>query len=465
KYKVKYENTAIPIKIANEFVGLGGEGESFEIVNIDRVDNREKFLCRLPKEQRTNGTDSHMKQSIPSNAGNSTDRELIESAIEAITASFSRETCVFEIGLNGGYWTFGFCFGDKIIQFHEDIMHFLETKEHKPESPNYIFALGRFKGVPRTKVKLQNQASKLENDLNPEDFLIQEDIVDQLSDSGSAIQFSSQKFVQHTLGNGGICDLTQEPRTVDVVYKCDLKNTRGIQILEVQEYKTCRYQLVINVPKLCNIKEFRPNNIEDKVIDITCKSIDTESTEVANGISRDDFDSFKELTNENNLFLADSKYKINIADYHLTPCGYGFYIAQSQQASSIPAWSDKTLLVYNGEYESATDILRHAGGMFQKVLERKIFSPVFVGQNTISALSWSDSFIVWYELFDFYGNFIYYVRVLRDGGDQAKQLELQVIDPNSMIDQDGDKVEMPEFEAPNKQWNFEKFYRPSEEEK
>ncbi|KAK6453941.1 uncharacterized protein RJT20DRAFT_131409 [Scheffersomyces xylosifermentans] len=463
KYKVNYFYSNIPYNIAKSFVSLNDEISQFgffETLNVDKEDVSEKYLCFRPKEVVLNTTISITNGSVPLSGD-----ELRSMAVNQITASFPRNTCVYSFGMAGGYWTYAYCFGDKIIQFHEDVDHLLQTGQHKAHLPDAIFTLGRFNGARNVEAKIMNQAEDLQNHLQPRDFLVHDDMLNPFVSSLSGSTYHSQKVLSHELKNGGICDVTGQPRSVEVIYKCD-PNNRGItEIVEVQEIKTCQYQMVINVPKLCAIEEFRPVNNEDKVKEIDCKLIDQKNEMTSDLVKYEEFFYYgDDLPYTTRLFPLKKGFKINYADYIIFPCGSGFHVCipKWKPTTSSAFWNNRYVLQFNGEYSSTDDLLDKLGRVLTTALERKFPSPIFLDNGIATTLNWQDTFVAWYELYDFYGKFITMVRITRDGTRDDHDLGMQLVDPETMKDQDGDPVEIRSFDAPNNKWNFESFTRTEE---
>lgn len=461
KYNVKYYHSNIPKDFADTFVGLNDkivENGSFEVLGIDGLSSKDQYLCFVPNPATANVSIESPQRNPNSKeieTGPRTDAEIIQRGVEAIQNSFSRKDCVFAYGSNGGYWTLGYCFGDKVVQFHENLQHFLATGKHKPEYPDYIYVLGRFKGSSKEPSKLKNQSPWTSNDLDVSEFTIHESSI--ISDATAKNEQS--RFIQHTLYNGEICDLTRKPRSIDIIYKCDPNHRGRIEILDQQEIKTCVYQMVIGVPALCTLDEFRPNKVEDQIVDIDCKLIDQKNQVKADKLSYQDFFYYSEdISNDKKLFPIPHAYKVSLNNYHLSPCGYGFYLGQSKVPINSPNvyFNFRHILVFNDQYHSSTDLLEKLGKMLQVCIGNKILSPHIENMKQ-SLLSWNDSFILWFELYDFYGSFISLVKVTRDGSKQELELALRLIDPETMLDQDGDLVKVPEFDAPNNAWNFQKF--------
>ena len=455
KYKVVFDDGKIPENAVDSFMSLNpnlGTVGKFAVVDVSLSNSLDKYLCFLPHVQETVDSDETTAITQKSNSN------LVESAVKLVEESFDRSECVFAFTLHGDYWTFAYCFGDKIIQYHEDLLHFIKTSEHRPTQPNFVYTLGRFPGAPKSPSLIANQAKNLHNNITSRDFTIFDSSLSPLvSDFHS--QGGSQKMVQHTLYDGEVCDVTKQPRTIDVVYKCD--GTNGLPlIVDLSEIQTCKYQMIINVPKLCLLPEFRPVNRTEKETEIECKAID------GNVISNkhiQDYNDFFHFTPTDELerLFPHKNQKVNLRDYLLQPIGSGFFLAFIKESLTPDSFLKKrTVFFYNQDWDNPTDLLDNFADMYKSVMNRKIPSPRTIDETRVAALSWNDTFVVWYDLYDFYGKLNSVVRVARDGSLKRHTLDFQIVNPDTMLDQDGDKVEVGEFSSPNGMSNFESYYHP-----
>lgn len=79
----------------------------------------------------------------------------------------------------------------------------------------------------------------------------------------------SQYFVSQMYSDGTLCDLTSQPRSVEVTFKCN-PNIKAPRILSVFEQKTCHYLMVTELSELCSEDAFRE---EDDSLHVTCRRI------------------------------------------------------------------------------------------------------------------------------------------------------------------------------------------------
>ncbi|KAI5957277.1 YOS9 [Candida jiufengensis] len=437
--RIIFEDVSIPIDVANKLVQLNNhitEKGQFEIMQ----NNQQSFLCHIPTERTINITRPISTIPIP---------ELKQKAMSAIQETFDDGNCSFAL-LN--YWTLGYCFGDKVMQFHEDAKDFL-SGNHKAQLPNHVYILGKFPNVvsyKKTRIKNQMRGQKVV--LNPNDFIIFEGEYSYFGDNDVDTSTNTQKFLKHTLLDGEMCDLTLQPRSIDIVYKCD-ETYKNAGILEMQEIKTCQYQMIVNVPKLCQIEEFRKNVIHDSVVDVNCKNIDDTNTFVDNNVTYEKFFKF-------NKQITGIEKKVDLNNYYLNVLGDGFNIGSPKIKYTSDHPYGNRLIIVNSKYEKKEDILNKFGELFVSALERKLPSPIMVSENIATTLNWKDSFIMWNEIYDIFGNYLGVYRIERDGSLEKRQISIQKVDLTTGKDQDNIDVNIDYLQNPNAKWNYEKFNRP-----
>ena len=120
------------------------------------------------------------------------------------------------------WWTYELCVGGKIRQFHAE-----KKSNNQDDVITMEFTLGKY-----DKPRNRNMAS-----------------------DGTAIlkKHPYSKFLQY-YGKGTKCDLTKEPRVVNVEYECS--NSQHTYIMGIVETSTCTYKMSVATPLLCKLKEF-----------------------------------------------------------------------------------------------------------------------------------------------------------------------------------------------------------------
>lgn len=436
---------------ADTFSSLNG---SFSPFNIPDVSGKlSEYLCFIPTLSR-NQSESSSKLV---NDQISNEPELVSRALAIIESAFSRENCVFLYGVGGSYWTYAFCFMDKIIQFHVDMPHLIQNGEHKAVIPNHVYVLGRFRGAPHNSFSIGNDAKNLKNSLSPRDFNIYDELSDEAAPSPGSTK--SQRFLQHTISNGEMCRLIDKPRTIDIKYSCDPQNMQAPTILDVQEILTCRYQISITVPQLCQLQEFVPRYFQDEVKTINCRKISAKQMESFPQIDVESVDDFMNLDPPlKSDFPLGQELHINLNEFSTFPLGFGLYrVFETNSQNNTDDWENRLRLVLNKPCNSTRELAAQIKQTMTWTLHSLIPSPRFVSQNTVEALSWNDSFIMWFEVYDYFGDFQSLVRVERNGGNSLGEIDVVAVDPLTMKDHDGNLVALGDFKAMGGMWNFEYF--------
>ena len=257
--RVIYKNSKIPLNLAQDLASLSNlDSGHYEILNVNRENTTRQYLCHVPPVDMTR--DDRKLNHIEN------PEELISRAVSLVNSAFSTQVCFIQPNLNNGYWTLGYCYGDKVIQYHEDFEHLKKTGQHKAAMPSFVFTLGTFPDSPtkRNKARIENSLAGKPFEANPSDFSIKEMPM-------RAYSRDTQKVLLHTLWDGTTCDLTGEPREVRVLYRCDPRNIT--EIWDVTEYNTCHYEMVISVGALCEIDEFKVAHSDAEVALIECDTI------------------------------------------------------------------------------------------------------------------------------------------------------------------------------------------------
>ncbi|CUM63505.1 uncharacterized protein PRCAT00001081001 [Priceomyces carsonii] len=455
KYSIKYNDAYIPKNHAKALLTLNYNEQYngiYEILKIDRETEQAQYICLLPR----NGSQTDpLLESDHYAISNET--KLIENAVEVIGNSFSTSSCVYAYALDGGYWTFSYCFGDKVSQFHPSLEKLMMTGKHVPEYPDYVYILGRFNGPSKGAIKIENQSPWNSSRLSASDFSLTDNKVSPFT-PGSIYDRHTQRSLRHTLSDGELCDLTLQPRKVDVIYKCHLHHLGKPEILSVHEVKTCQYEMTISIPQLCSIRELRPTNADDMENKIECKLIDEIDSALPSYTP--DFEKYNNKAPFNDRkFPVPLFYKINLSSLWLSPCGSNFYLGQNKVETSTSNlyFNLRTVLVFNGEYNSDQELANKVSKMVANGIGRIFIAPQTDLEEKQLLVQWSDSFTLWFELYDFYATLIYLVRIQRDGSFPEKTLDVKLVDPNNMLDHNGSVVDPPKWDATKNAWNFEEF--------
>lgn len=230
--------------------------------------------------------------------------ELIKQKVNAINAvkrfnEQHKNQCIYR---EFGYWSYRICFQGDITQFHYsgDRMKVHEQLAVKNSK------------IPYHRLGLMKEGSYSKSS----DFEFVK------SNDGS-------RYLSQLVYNGSTCDITGQPRSIYVQYKCD--QNRIIPFIEtVEELKTCEYRMVVLSAELCQYSVLQPE-IYATEGNITCYPVKKEY------ISDDD--------------LVEHE-KLDLSALSLQPVGYGIFYGtfKDQKLQARP-----NILVSNRNYEIITD--------------------------------------------------------------------------------------------------------------
>lgn len=87
-------------------------------------------------------------------------------------------------------------------------------------------------------------------------------------------------YISERFGDGDLCSLLEEDRTVEVQYRCKYDTPLEI-ILDLKEYETCRYTMLVSIPSLCELPEFGPYTRQTPANTIYCTAPATPEFNIA----------------------------------------------------------------------------------------------------------------------------------------------------------------------------------------
>lgn len=439
-------------ELANRTEPPGDPATEFEKFYIQRESEVDEYLCAIPPLD----TQKFASEQVPEPQN---EAEVLARAVDIIHSSFSEKDCVWSYELKGNYWTYAFCNGDKIIQYHEGVPPQERGHRHVAMEPSTVFVLGRFSRASMNDVKFANQAGSSQYAAYAKEQKRVSKLLDEKTSPFS--HHTSQKVVLQMVTDGSVCDVTLQPRTIEVVYKCDPSGGTSLpQIMDVLEIKTCHYKMFVHIPLLCFYEPFIPNkNIRDALVDIVCQRVGDEETGLATFEDHVD----RVVLRDSAYFPVRADNRINIAGHHIMPLNRGFYLARSKTGYKSPStyFNDRNVVLFNGVHEDLMDLNKQFGeAMFQALDSGKIGAPV-MNKNGQQVLDWSHSFILWFEVYNYQGEFLGLSRIERDGS-KKNMFTAQFSNPVTLVDLDGDvpffvRFAKPDFEAPLNMWNFEMF--------
>ncbi|KAJ2331520.1 Protein OS-9, partial [Coemansia sp. RSA 2681] len=139
-----------------------------------------------------------------------------------------RERC---LTYAGGWWTFEYCHGQHVRQFHE-------------LAPEKVIEFRL--GAHAQRQELGSGATTLVR------------------------RVGRSRYLAQVWGGGTLCDMTREPRSVEIQFHCDPHGPERIAMVE--EVEVCHYAMVVNSPRLCADPLFY-DTAASTIYDITCRQV------------------------------------------------------------------------------------------------------------------------------------------------------------------------------------------------
>ncbi|ORY58584.1 glucosidase II beta subunit-like protein-domain-containing protein [Pseudomassariella vexata] len=178
-------------------------------------------------------------------------------------------TCLYYVS---GWWSYSFCYGHDVVQFHALPGHKGGPPVRDPNSQEYV--LGRVQ---------DSQAAASANTKRGRGGRAVPPAVEAESKPAPAnpeLQVKGdQRYLVQRLEDGTLCDLTNRPRTIEIQYHCSPGGTQD-RIGWIKEVTTCAYLMLVNTPRLCTDVAFQPPREQPANI-ISCRTIVPESEQAA----------------------------------------------------------------------------------------------------------------------------------------------------------------------------------------
>ncbi|KAK0634422.1 glucosidase II beta subunit-like protein-domain-containing protein [Bombardia bombarda] len=239
--------------------------ETFEIINTPPT----RYLCSVPVI-------------APPPALNQTANELAK-AEEAreLSRAYTKGWELLR-GLEGeclyfvfGWWSYTFCYGKSIVQFHALPSGIKGTPPVRdPTSEEYV--LGTALAPPQTTTKSTNSRPNSSQDQKQAGA----DAANSIAPPNTELQVKGdQRYLVQRLEGGSICDLTGRPRTIEVQYHCH-PGALFDRIGWIKEVTTCTYLMLVQTPRLCEDVAFLPPK-ETRAHPISCRPIVNSEEEAA----------------------------------------------------------------------------------------------------------------------------------------------------------------------------------------
>lgn len=144
--------------------------------------------------------------------------------------------CVYRLDT---YWTYEFCHGRHIRQYHED----REGKTVKVQE----YTLGK---IDEAALERYAEEAEKQNTISP---------------PTKKIDGNNLRYFEIVMGNGTLCDLNEnKPRQTTVLYACYPYGKNDIYSLK--ETSTCQYEIIILTPLLCSHRKYKPTKTSQNFV-------------------------------------------------------------------------------------------------------------------------------------------------------------------------------------------------------
>ncbi|KAJ2480494.1 Protein OS-9 [Coemansia sp. RSA 2320] len=198
-----------------------------------RVGRTWQLLCQAPRV-------NHTLDGAAADSTSATEFEPADSEADSLATVARglelleplRERCLAYVGV---WWTFEYCHAQHVRQFHR----LAPDKKGRVEEMEFrlgVYSRRKQAGAHDTAVRREGR----------------------------------KRFLTQVWGGGTLCDMTRQPREVEVQFHCDPSGPERIVLVE--EVEVCRYVLVVNTPRLCaDVRFYDP--AASAVHDIRCQHV------------------------------------------------------------------------------------------------------------------------------------------------------------------------------------------------
>ncbi|OJJ99500.1 hypothetical protein ASPACDRAFT_120979 [Aspergillus aculeatus ATCC 16872] len=218
----------------------------------------QRYLCQIPQvqlDERVNGTGNDTAEADEQ-------KELARATDRGLELLREMEgKCMYYIS---GWWSYSFCYKEKVKQFHA-----LPSGSGVPNYPpmedptTQSFVLGRFPLGG-------GEGAEEEDDFAHEGESTHKKATASTTDVAELQTKGGSRYLVQRLDDGTRCDLTGRRRKIEVQFHCHPQSTDRIGW--IKETATCSYLMIIYTPRLCNDAVFLPPQ-QDEVHEIECRQI------------------------------------------------------------------------------------------------------------------------------------------------------------------------------------------------
>ncbi|KAF9970906.1 Protein OS-9 [Actinomortierella ambigua] len=197
----------------------------------------QRWACDIPESVEETTTTDPIKLSTADLEKE--ESRLVQQGLELLHKT--KDACVF-LTTPRGYWTYEFCYNNKIEQYH------LAQEGKKIVKDGATYTLARYKS---------DTDSPADSLVNAAQKSLQKPSKSSPSTRTVIQEGSDRKQLVQQWSDGTVCDLTKKPRKATVYYQCELGLSKD-EITMVNEPATCVYTITISSPRLCQEPAFVP---------------------------------------------------------------------------------------------------------------------------------------------------------------------------------------------------------------
>ncbi|KAI9307876.1 hypothetical protein BJ944DRAFT_247044 [Cunninghamella echinulata] len=244
------------------------------------------FLCNIPtvspEEEEEEKNKYRQKHSSESSASET--QHTIETGLKLLEPLEKEKECLYYH--TNSYWTYEYCHNRHVRQFHIDHTKTESTAQDNIEGKS-VYYLGRFperinkedpSALPNRNQDTTIHPASNTNSKNNGPSLLQQQHGKENHDkyvpgltSTQLKQIEDKKLLVQRWGGGTLCDKTNQPRTTDIQFQCDM-HPQGDHISNYQEISTCHYLMTISTPRLCD-ESMLTSTKKPKLHQIECNPI------------------------------------------------------------------------------------------------------------------------------------------------------------------------------------------------
>ncbi|KAJ2144225.1 Protein OS-9 [Coemansia sp. RSA 678] len=204
---------------------------------VARAGRKWKFLCQIPRVTR-NATTAEPAAIESDDEAKQKNEETITRGLELLQPL--RANCITH---TTGWWTFEYCHNRLVRQYHR------MAPDSHGHAAEIEYRLGEYSHRKHRSISAAQEPVEHATQIR---------------------RIGRKQFLTQVWAGGTLCDITRQPREVEVQFHCDANSPE--RIAHVEEVAVCQYVVVINTPRLCVDPGFY-DTVASKVYDIKCQHV------------------------------------------------------------------------------------------------------------------------------------------------------------------------------------------------